>query len=192
MEIDPLWLKGLMLLILTVYIGFLIRNRGNFNVGNGVVISAVAISFALSMALALFEKNGMNMGYVGLIFSSLAFGWIGGISGAFGIAVAAYSMGAEIQDVALCLVVCATAGGIAGTLAKRSQEFSNLLLASVLAGITVLCGNYGYLVITGMPTPLTALAPKTVSVVTGVVIGTAIAFYVRNLERWPEPIERKK
>ncbi len=190
MEINPLWLKGFVLLILTVYVRFLVRNRGNFNVSNKVVISAVAFSFIVSMVLALIERSGMSLGYVGLVFSSLAFGWIGGVSGAFGVAVATYLMGAGIQEATLCLVLCATAGGIAGTLAKRGREFSNLLLASVLAGITILCGNYGYLVIKGVPTPLTTLAPKTVSVVTGVVIGTAIAFYVRNLERGPEPIER--
>jgi len=192
MEIDPLWLKGVVLLILTVYVGFLVRNRGKFNVGNGLVVSVTAFSFATSMALALFEKNGMNMGYVGLIFSSLTFGWIGGIAGALGITSVKYSMGARIQEVTACLVLCAVAGGIGGVLAKRGQEFSNLLLASVLSGITVLLGNYVYLLLEGAPTPLTALAPDTVSVVTGVVVGTAAAFYARRTEVWPEPIERKK
>lgn len=192
MDVNPLWLKAFMLLVLAAYLGFLIRNRENFNVGSNMLLSAISFSFALSLGLSLIRENGMNMSYAGLIFSSLTFGWIGGIAGSFGIAVAAYSMGANLQEVVLCLVLCSSASAVAGGLAKRGPEFSTLLVGSVLAGITILGGSYAYLMIKGATDIPTILAPKTVSIVTGVVLGTGTAFYVKKLEDWPEPIERKK
>ncbi len=192
MDVNPLWLKALVFLFLTVYLSFLIRNRENFNVGNNLVLSAVSFSFALSLGLSFVRENGMNLSYVGLIFSSLTFGWIGGISGAFGIAVAVYSTGAGTEEIALCLMLCSAASAVAGILAKKGSDFSTLLVGSVLAGITILSGEYAYLLINGVTDVQAVLAPKTVSIVTGVILGTGAAFYVKKLENWPEPIERKK
>lgn len=193
MGATPLEFKLIMGTILMTYTIFLFRNRHDFNIPTNVVVSSVVFSFALCSILSLVEKNGMHLGYTGLFFSTLSFGWIGGVAGAFGIALSQYSQGASIGTAAICVVLCSLAGVISGITAKRGSDFSTLLVSSVLGALTILGGNLlsaQRSLTSNKVTP--TLDPLLVSLVTGVIIGTGAAFYVKKCERWPEPVERKR
>jgi len=176
---------------------YLLKRRKVFTLPSGVALSIILSSLAVTMlledaAVLKTETGPMTLGYTGLLFFALAFGETAGITAGIGLGAGEYLLKGDPNWAAASLIASVVAGGIAGFIGRRGEEFSTALLGSVLGGSVYVVFMYAYLrsiAGVGHSSALSTLAPLMSSVTTGVILGTGLLLAVRKWEKWPGPLE---
>lgn len=176
---------------------YLLKRRKVFTLPGGLTLSILMSSLAVTMlledaAVLKTETGPMTLGYTGLLFFAVAFGETAGISAGIGLGAGEYLLRGDPKWAAASLIASVVAGGIAGFIGRRGEEFSTALLGAVLGGSVYVVLMYAYLRCiagAGYSSALSTLAPLVSSVTTGVILGTGLLLVVRKWEKWPGPLE---
>ncbi|ASJ01942.1 hypothetical protein A3L09_01025 [Thermococcus profundus] len=200
MGIEAEALKAVSLLMLTAYTVFVFKNRKKFNLKMDHIIPIIVTSAIITMVLYVEARkniqNGsfLTLGYTGLFFFSLSFGELAGVAAAMGLAMGEYVMNPNPEGVLLLLLLSTLSGILTGWVGRKRDEFSMLLLGSIIGGTALVSGEWAYyhflkgLTVDGVAE---TLAPLVASVTTGVLLATALVVGARKMEKWPSPIERR-
>jgi uncharacterized membrane protein len=178
------------------YVIYLLKRRKAFVLSGESVFSILLGSLVVTLLLedVTVLKTGtgpMTLGYVGLLFFAIAFGETAGITAGIGLGIGEYLLRGDPNWAMASLIASVVAGGIAGFIGRREEEFSTALLGAVLGGSLYVVVMYTYLRIIGVgySDALSTLAPVVGSVTTGVILGTGLLLAVRKWEKWPGPLE---
>ncbi len=191
-------IEALTLMLFTAYVLYLLRNRGKFSMSGKellpVLLTATLISLLLEYGVGLRTEAGeMTLGYLGLFFFSAAFGETVGVASAMGVAFADYLSTSDVHYGFLSLLAASAAAIVTGKTSKISPEFSVLLSAAVLGGLTALILWVPWFWGTAQSVSRTIflMSPLSASVSTGVVAASALVLWLRRENIIGEPIEKR-
>lgn len=191
-------IEALTLMLFTAYVIYLWRNREKFSMSGRellpVLLTATLISMLLEYGVRLRTEAGeMTLGYLGLFFFSAAFGETVGMAAAMGVAFADYLSASDMHYGFLSLIAASLAAIVTGKTSKISPEFSVLLSATVLGGLTnlILWAPWFWETAQSVSGMILLMSPLSVSVSTGVIAASAIVLWLRRENIIGEPIEKR-
>jgi len=176
-----------------IFLAYVWAKRREYQAPTTIALSAIlaaVVAIATNVVKIPTPATGgyINFGDTMVMFSAMVFGpvvgvFAGGVGSALGDIMGGYAGWAPIT-----LVVKGLEGLAIGYIARRSNNVSTMVIASIAGGIIMVSGYFLFeAYMFGVPAALTEVPGNILQAVTGILVGTGLATIIKK--RYPEVVD---